>query len=109
MQHLLKNRKRTFNHWLKQKRKCYYCGTSTVLVDFHHGKLDNFHATLEHIYSRLDIRRNAKGGGKTVMACYGCNQSMNNRNNHLSDNEFIEQEGLVIDIYRGKYDNAKII
>ena len=103
------NKLKTLVRWQKQNKKCYYCGITTSLVTFGHGRLKNYHATLEHIYSRIDIRRYAHGGGKTVMACYGCNQSMNNRNIHLSDNEFIEQEGLVIDIYCGKYDNAKII
>lgn len=57
-------------------RKCCYCGVETVIENRNgNGTVDQVDnaATLDHVYSNLDLRRLLKGGDRVVLACYKCN------------------------------------
>lgn len=55
---------------------CFYCGIKTIIENRNDGgnvdQVPNA-ATLDHIYSNLDLRRLLKGGDKVVLSCFKCN------------------------------------
>lgn len=67
--------KKLLDAWGKHPH-CHYCGTLTIIENRNNGgEVDQVHnaATLDHVYSNLDLRRLLKGGDKTVLACFKCN------------------------------------
>lgn len=70
--------------WVKNPF-CYHCDELTTLHDrfcdsYIHGQDQKNHAaTLDHLYSNLDIRRLLKGGDKVVISCYYCNNHRSSR------------------------------
>lgn len=72
-----KRRKRLINR-LKRDDHCYWCGRQVVLTPDGSGVLKPFHATIDHKFSRQDIRRYLPSGGSyQVLSCYKCNQQRN--------------------------------
>jgi hypothetical protein len=71
--------KSSYQVWLKRKwnrnPKCYYCKQKTIFENrqIGDGILKPNAATVEHLYSKLDIRRLLQKN-TTVLACYHCNQ-----------------------------------
>lgn len=63
---------------------CHWCGCETVINNrLDNGSQKDNAATLDHLFSNLDLRRLLKGGNKLVLACYKCNQRRNNAENRL--------------------------
>lgn len=64
--------------WLwKRNPHCHWCGCLTQLTNCPDGKIPADAATIDHLYSRLDLRRwlkRKRGEVKKVLACYDCNQ-----------------------------------
>lgn len=55
---------------------CFYCGVETIIENrTNNGTTDQVDnaATLDHVYSNLDLRRLLRGGDKVVLSCYRCN------------------------------------
>jgi 5-methylcytosine-specific restriction endonuclease McrA len=88
--------------WRKDK-KCFYCGVITMEppknFDFKSDPPDNM-ATVDHVYSKKDIRRLLKNGKKElVLCCYKCNNDRMKRENcAMSDKTHILLYGEPIDI-----------
>ena len=57
-------------------KNCHHCGKE-VLFDNNVGAQDHNKATIDHIYSRLDIRRYlVKEKDNVVLSCHECNQRL---------------------------------
>ena len=79
-----KNRKKVSELWKNQNGKCYYCGIKTIkLTPGFCGIIPMNAATLEHLYSRYDIRRfiQINKRSNTVMACRKCNSDRATKEN----------------------------
>lgn len=79
-----KNRRVVYDLWKKQNGHCYYCGVKTVkLSPGFNGIIPYNAATLEHLYSKYDIRRFLQKfkRSNTVMACLKCNSDRATREN----------------------------
>lgn len=64
-------------HLWEKNPHCHWCGELTELTNCPDGKIPNNAATIDHLYSRYDVRRWVKrkpGEVKKVLACYACNQ-----------------------------------
>ena len=87
---------------------CHHCGIETIIENRTNGgevdQLPNA-ATLDHVYSNLDLRRLLDGGRKVVLSCFKCNSkrsaaevrkvypnSYDMRNNHISIIELLKQK-----------------
>lgn len=107
----------------RQKGKCYYCSRDCTMGYNIRNSSDAQNnpslATIEHLYPKLDLRRLCtmsktfkRRHKDKVMACYECNQRMNERYLVMA-NDFYppkhEVKGLLIDIYNGLYANQIII
>ena len=74
--------------FMKQKGICKYCGVRCTNGDssfrFKLNEMAYPHlATIEHIYTKLDMRSKCKGGDKAVMTCYKCNKDRNEKDKFL--------------------------
>ena len=80
---------------LKHKKKCHYCGVKVIknirsnLNAFGMPKImPPNQATIDHVYSKWDIRRFTQTGGKViVLACNKCNQDKNIKETCLMKDE----------------------
>lgn len=61
----------------KQKQTCHHCGCDVYRKKDALPNLPNT-ATIDHIFSRTDIRRYCHNGGKWVLSCHKCNDYRNN-------------------------------
>ena len=73
----------SYKRWMtKHKRQlherypyCHWCAKRVYLADASmQGKCRPDTATLDHMYSRLDPRRDGHRDRSVVLACYECNQ-----------------------------------
>lgn len=75
--HLQRRRNRLF----KEHPFCYWCGVGVILVSGPKIKFyPNNTATIDHIYGKLDPRRNFDSRGRrknpsSVLSCLRCNQN----------------------------------
>lgn len=88
----------------KHKKKCFYCGKETKLQSLSRkGIQKSNNATIEHIYSKLDIRRNLNK--HTVLACYECNSTKSHNDfNEIYNNDIYKDAFYRTDekcIYNG--------
>lgn len=98
-----------FKGWLRRERRrlwdinphCHYCGVTTVFPPS--GKCwaanePNNMATLDHLYSRWDIRRLFPASEKkVVLSCLKCNRDKNFREMRMNA-EYSDFNRKVIDI-----------
>lgn len=64
-------------HLWEKNPHCHWCGELTELTNCPNGQVPPNAATIDHLYSKLDLRRWVKrkpGEVKKVLACYACNQ-----------------------------------
>jgi hypothetical protein len=77
---------------------CTWCGTVTIWFENPSGResLPNNAATLDHLYSRFDSRRESPRGGTkyTVLSCKRCNKGRN-REQHLALPKAIRRQIIV--------------
>lgn len=114
--------KKIVNLFLKHKGKCYYCGVLTKLPKSQKytrkgTKVNPRMATVEHVYSRMDIRRLITD--KSVLACVSCNNAKAYRDYDLVFNNGTYQDkeyeyvnsisnGLLINLYNGIFNQLAI-
>lgn len=73
-------RKKKLALWQKNKGICHYCGVKTVLPPSGRNWLipPRNMATLDHVYSKNDIRFNILGSKNiVVLSCLKCNEDKN--------------------------------
>lgn len=81
---------RTLRKMYKKNTHCCYCGKHTILNRVGGSAKDNT-ATIEHIYSAYDIRRNIKKGARKMkLACYKCNWEKGLEIRRLIFDDYIE-------------------
>ena len=93
-----------------QEGKCVYCNCDMVLTDFNtlsknkRKTIGKRLATIEHIYSRYDLRRFTKeGASRKVLACKTCNNKRSQiENRQFSDfaKEQKEYKGILFLLLR---------
>lgn len=71
-------RKKRQELWDKQGGLCHWCKQPTMLPEHPQyfrstGALSGKAATIDHLYSKLDPRRNKTRGPQYVMSCCTCN------------------------------------
>lgn len=90
-----KNRK-LVRLYKKHKGKCYYCNCLTFLQESgSDGYQTDKSATIEHIYSRVDIRRFLKS--KLVLSCFKCNNGKNEVDGDEIFNNGVYQNSMYSD------------
>lgn len=88
-----KMRRKRIKLWKVRKGKCVYCGAVTIHPKFKKeggGTTPLNAATIDHVYSKNDIRRfTERGKWSLVLSCYECNKNKNIRERCvLSDNTY---------------------
>jgi len=94
-----KVRKRLF----RENPHCHWCGVETLLVGNGHIKRANPRmATVDHLYSRYDLRRYVKGEQKRVLACFRCNNSRSAQETKRLTREEIAKrsKGYTFDVFK---------
>jgi 5-methylcytosine-specific restriction endonuclease McrA len=84
-----------------QKGECYYCKRPMRLL----GPMSTDLATIEHLYSKMDIRRLLDD--RSVLACYDCNHLRGVRENLMIYGTLPEernQSELLINLLNNKID-----
>ncbi len=79
---LFRQRYTMYQLYAMQCGKCCYCNRHCVWENRsgYRGALLPDQATIEHVYSKYDLRRFAIGGNEELMmACNKCNQDRNHR------------------------------
>ena len=101
-------RKRLF----RENPRCYWCGVETLLVGDGYIKRPNPRmATVDHLYSRYDLRRYVKGEQKRVLACFHCNNTRSRQETRLISREEIQRrsKGMTYDIFKQPVESLEIV
>lgn len=105
---------RLFNRY---EGKCQYCGCQTTWVRGKNTQCFDNSATIEHIYSRQDIRHLLfKHTEKLTLACFKCNQQKNKEEQLTMFNNgmyFTKEDysfpRLLIDLLNRDSDNTSLL
>lgn len=78
--------------------RCFYCNRSTKLPDS--PVLKDYHATIDHVYTKIDIRRLLLHyADHVVLACYKCNNGMGTEQLNSFKNDYAAlPDNIVFDI-----------
>ena len=99
-------RKRLF----RENPHCYWCSVETLFVGDGYIKRPNPRmATVDHLYSRYDLRRYVKGNQKLVLACFHCNNSRAAQETKLLSREEINKrsKGFTFDVFKQKAESLE--
>lgn len=82
----------------KAKGKCFYCKRTTRVQTNKRNQVSlDWDATVDHRYSKNDIRRHIKGmDKKIVLCCFKCNQDRNKKERYLIYKDY--KDYPIIDI-----------